>query len=218
MLQYLQSSKTFFKKLIIVVKRAPSSQGCARAIWKLNHYIYFQLINFHPTVVANRWRYNTLQNWELLANSYNNISDGLIHDAKLLWLNLYILALGYLEKRALRFTKLSTEDKGEKEDHQVKPQVPNLKEKKNKQKTIQKEKKESRVAACLTTLPPSVCEFPKPGPLKSSGSSASATPPSALSTLFALSTLSTLSIPSAPSAPFTLSALSAPFALFVPSA
>ena len=94
MLQYPQSSKTFFKKIITIIKLAPSLQGRTRAIWKLNHYIYSRLISSHPTIVANKWKYDTLQNWELLTKSYDDISDGLIDDAELLWLNLHILALG----------------------------------------------------------------------------------------------------------------------------
>ena len=56
------------------------------------------------------------QNWELLAKSYNDISNGLIDDTKLLRLNLHILVLRYLEERASRFIKLVIKNEGEKED------------------------------------------------------------------------------------------------------
>ena len=132
MLWYPWSSKTFFKKVITVVKLVPSLQGRAQTIWKLNHYIYSQLINPRPTVVANKWKHNISQDWELLANSYDDISNGLIDNAKLLWLNLHILALGYLEEKASHFTELPNKDKGEEEDDQAKPQVSDLEEEKNK--------------------------------------------------------------------------------------
>ena len=73
-----------------------------------------------------------MQDLELLAKSYNDISNELIDDTKLLRLNLHILALGYLEEGASHFTKLPTKDKGEEEDDQTEPQVSNLEEEKNK--------------------------------------------------------------------------------------
>ncbi len=88
MLRYPRSSETFFKRVITIVKLAPSLQGRARAIRKLNQCIYSRLINLRPTVVADRWRHDTSQDWELLAKSYNDISDALIADADLLRLNL----------------------------------------------------------------------------------------------------------------------------------
>ena len=160
-----------------------------------------------------------MQNWELLAKSYNDISNELIDNAKLLWLNLYILALKYLEKGASRFTELLIEDEGEEKDDQAELQVFNLKEEKNKQKTIWKEKRKSRVTACLTIFCLSACGSPKSGSLRSPDSSTSApslsalSAPSAPSTPSALFAPSTPSIPSTPSAPSDLSALSAPSAL-----
>ncbi len=59
MLQYPWSSKTFFKKVITIVKLAPILQGRARAIWKLNHCIYSWLISLYTTIIANRWKHNT---------------------------------------------------------------------------------------------------------------------------------------------------------------
>ncbi len=118
MLRYPRSSETFFKGVITVVKLVPSSQGRARVIRKLNHCIYSRLINPRPTVVADRWRHNTSQDSELLAKSYNDISDALIADADLLRLSLHISALGYLEEGASRFTKLPTEDEQNEDDQE----------------------------------------------------------------------------------------------------
>ncbi len=71
-----------------------------------------------------------------MAKSYNDTSDGLIDNAELLWLNLHISALGYLEEKTSRFTELPTKDEGEKEDDQAERQVSDLKEEKNKQKML----------------------------------------------------------------------------------
>ena len=67
-----------------------------------------------------------------MAKSYNNISNELINDAKLLRLNLHILALGYLEKEVSHFIELSTKDKDKEEDDQLEPQISNLKKEKIK--------------------------------------------------------------------------------------
>ena len=77
-----------------------------------------------------------MQDWKLLAKSYDDINNKLIDDAKLLWLNLHILALGYLEKKASRFTELPTKDKGEEKVNQTEPQVSDLEKEKNKQTII----------------------------------------------------------------------------------
>lgn len=115
MLQYLQSSKTFFKKVITIIKLVSTCQSRIQAIWKLNNYIYSWLIRSRPTVIADRWHYNISQDWELLAKSYDNISDEQINEVTLLRLNLHISALGYLKERISHFTKLATKDKNEEE-------------------------------------------------------------------------------------------------------
>ena len=136
MLQYLWSSKNFFKKVITIVKLAPTLQCHAQAIEKLNHYIYIWFISLCPTVVANRQRQNTYQDWELLAKNYKEISHRFVNDPKLLRLNLYILALGYLKERAIYFIKLLTKKKnGEKNGGNQELQVSDLEEeKKNKRR------------------------------------------------------------------------------------
>ena len=164
-----------------------------------------------------------MQDWELLAKSYDDISDRLINDAKLLRLNLYILALRYLKEGASCFIELPTKDEGEEKNDPAKSQVSNLEKEKNKQKTIRKEKKESRITTRLATFCPFAYKSPKPKSLGSLDSSIFAPPLSGLSALSALcalsalSALSTLSALFAPSAPSTLSALSAPFAPSAPS-
>ena len=76
-----------------------------------------------------------------MAKSYDDINDGLIDDIRLLRLNFYILALGYLEERVPRFIELPTEDKNKEKNKQAEPQISDLEEEKNKQKTIQKKKR-----------------------------------------------------------------------------
>ena len=86
-----------------------------------------------------------------------------MNDVKLLWLNFYILALGYLVEEATRFIELPTKDEEEKKiENNQEPHVSDSEKKKKKQKMLQKEKMENRVVAHLTTLCHSVCGSPKP--------------------------------------------------------
>ena len=150
-----------------------------------------------------------------MAKSYNDISNGLIDNAKLLWLNFHILALGYGEDKAFRFINLLTQNKSKEEDHQTKPQVSDLKEEKNKQKIIQKEKRENQMPACFTTFCPFTRWCPTP---ESYGSSTFVLPSFAL-LLSAFSGFFTSGLPifalSALSALYVLSALSVLFALLL---
>ncbi len=68
-----------------------------------------------------------------MAKSYNDINDELIDNTKLLWLNLYILALEYLKEGVYHFIELPIEDKSdEKNEDNQESQVSNSEKEKNK--------------------------------------------------------------------------------------
>lgn len=100
---------------------ASTLQSYAQAIKKLNNLIYSCLISSHPTIVSEKWRHDTSQNWHVLAKTYNDISNEQINEAKLSRLNFYISTLGYLEEIASRFKELAIENKdnGENEDEDM---------------------------------------------------------------------------------------------------
>ncbi len=136
-----------------------------------------------------------------MAKSFDDIDDGFIDNAELLWLNVYISTLRYLEEGASRFTELSTKDMGEEENEES--QFSDSKKEKNKKKILWKEKRESWVAACVATFCFSAHGSLKPGSPAAmpgqSDSSASAPPPSVSSLSSFFSSAPPLSTPSAPS-------------------
>lgn len=68
-----------------------------------------------------------------MTKSYNDNSNALIADTKLLQLNLHILTLEYLEEEASHFIELSIKDKSEEEnEYNLQLQVFDSKEEKNK--------------------------------------------------------------------------------------
>lgn len=109
-LHYSQNSETFFRKVIIVLKMAPLSQSHINSIRKLNNIIVSCLTYPRPSVINNRWRHDTSQDWEYLAKNYNNFTTTLIPDKTLLRLGFHILSIGYLEDRAPCFTKVTEDD------------------------------------------------------------------------------------------------------------
>ena len=67
------------------------------AIWKLNNIIYSRLSNPRSSVISDRWKHDSTQDWEYLAKNLDGISAELIEDEALLRLDMHISAIGYLE-------------------------------------------------------------------------------------------------------------------------
>lgn len=88
-LRYLRSSKTFFKRIITIVKMALSLQGWAGAFRKLNNLIYSRLNQPRPNVVTDKWRHDSSYDWEYLAQNFDDISDDPIAENDLLRLKLH---------------------------------------------------------------------------------------------------------------------------------
>ena len=77
-----------------------------------------------------------------------DISATLINDTNLSRLDLHILGPGYLEEKISSLTEVITEDKIQ--EITKKPEVSDSKEKKKRQMTLQKEKKDAQAATCLS--------------------------------------------------------------------
>ena len=77
---------------------------------KLNNIIYSCLSNPRSSVISNRWKHDTIQDWEYLAKNLDGVSAELIEDETLLRLDMHISATGYLEKGAPCFTEVTGEE------------------------------------------------------------------------------------------------------------
>ena len=139
-LQYPKCSEIFFSKVITIVKLAPTFQTRTIAIWKLNNIVYFCLSNPRSSVISDRWKHDTTQDWEYLEKNLNGISTELIEDEVLLRPDIHISATGYLEEGAFRFTKV-TGDEEMIEDGREAETVSDLKEKNKKKGLYVKRKK-----------------------------------------------------------------------------
>ena len=80
------------------------------AIWKLNNIVDFRLSNLRSSLISNRWKYDTTQDWEYLTKNLNGVSAELMQDEALLRLDKHISATGYQEKIASRFTKVTGDE------------------------------------------------------------------------------------------------------------
>ena len=85
---------------------APSSQSRINSIRKLNNIVVSRLTHPRPSVISDKWRHDTSQDWEYLAKNYENLTTALISNETLLRLDLHISSTGYLEDRALCFTEV----------------------------------------------------------------------------------------------------------------
>ena len=80
------------------------------AIRKLNNIIYSCLSNPRSSVISNRWKHDTIQDWEYLAKNLDGVSAELIEDEALLRLDMHISTTGYLEQGAPRFTEVTGDE------------------------------------------------------------------------------------------------------------
>ena len=72
----------------------PTSQARAMAIRKLNNIVYSRLSNPRSSVISDRWKHDTTQDWEYLAKNLDGVSAELIEDKALLRLDMHISATG----------------------------------------------------------------------------------------------------------------------------
>lgn len=77
-----------------------------------------------------------------LAKNFEIINDNFIAKNNLLKLNLYILALGYLENRLSYFMEIIKNKNEDKKEQNNELQISYFKKEKKKIKTLQKEKKD----------------------------------------------------------------------------
>lgn len=89
---------------------APLTQSHINSIQKLNNIVISRLSHPRPSVINNKWRHDTSQDWKYLAKNYNNLITALISDKTLLRLGLHILSTEYLEDGAPHFTKVTKHD------------------------------------------------------------------------------------------------------------
>lgn len=87
-----------------------------KAIRRLNNTIAKRLCEPRPSIISDKWRHDTSQDWHLLSlpESADSWTD-LIPDKVLVGLKMHISALGYLEGGASRFTDV-TEGLGQEEE------------------------------------------------------------------------------------------------------
>lgn len=72
-----------------------------------------------------------MQDWEVLAKNFNDISNDQIDDEELVWLEHYILDTGYLEEGLFCFIEISIENDNEIEaDTKEQEPISNFKEEK----------------------------------------------------------------------------------------
>ena len=88
-----------------------TSQARAMAIRKLNNIVYSRLSNPRSSVISDRWKHDTTQDWENLAKNLDGVSAELIEDEALLRLDMHISTTGYLEEGAPRFTEVTGDEK-----------------------------------------------------------------------------------------------------------
>ena len=59
-----------------------------------------------PSVLPNKWRFDTSQDWEVLRDNFDSVSSDTIPDNTLQALNFQLSPLGYHEEGALRFVNV----------------------------------------------------------------------------------------------------------------
>lgn len=109
-LHYPRCSETFFRKVITIVKLAPTASSRTIAIQKLNNIMIMRLRNLHASFLSDKWRHDKSQNWDVLGQNFESFSTDPIADETLFALRLHISATGYLEDGAPRFTDVTDAD------------------------------------------------------------------------------------------------------------
>lgn len=97
--------------MITVVRLVKTPSRHTIAIWKLKNITINYLTYPQPSVLTDKWQFNTSQDWEVLGDNFDNVSLDTISDGTLQALDFHFSPLGYLEKRGPRFIDVT--DKSE---------------------------------------------------------------------------------------------------------
>ena len=122
------------------------------AIRKLNNIVYSRLSNPWSSVISDRWKHDTTQDWENLAKNLDGVSAELIEDEALLRLDMHISANGYLEEGAPRFNEV-TGDKEMIEDGGEAETVSDSEEENKKKRALRKEMRDARALSLIAARP-----------------------------------------------------------------
>lgn len=97
--------------MITVVKLATISSCYKIVIWKLNNIMINRLTNLQPSVLLDKWWFNTSQDWMVLRDNFDSVNLETIPYAILWALNFYHSLLDYLQEGALRFIDVTDKPK-----------------------------------------------------------------------------------------------------------
>ena len=89
------------------MKLAPTTLRRIIAIKKLNNIMINCLQNPRTSILPDKWRFDSSQDWETLALDFGGCSTDDIADKTLRALGFHISATGYLKERSLRFTDIT---------------------------------------------------------------------------------------------------------------
>ena len=106
-LPYPRCSKTFFRRVITVVKLASTMSRRIIAIKKLNNIVINRLQNLRASILPAKWRFDSSEDWETLALDFGGCSIDDIADKTLQALSFHISATRYLEEGSPRFTDVT---------------------------------------------------------------------------------------------------------------
>ena len=93
--------------MITVLKLATTPLCHTIAIWKLNNIIINRFQSPQPSMLSDKWQFDTSLDWEVLGDNFDSVSLDTIADNTLGSLNFYFSPLAYLEERASRFVDVT---------------------------------------------------------------------------------------------------------------
>ena len=91
----------------MVLKLATTFLRRTIVIQKLNNITINRLQSPRHSVLPDKWRFNTSQDWEVLGDNFNSVSLDIIPDNTLQALDFHLSPLDYLEKRVSRFVDVT---------------------------------------------------------------------------------------------------------------
>ncbi len=106
---------------------ASNFHGRALSIRKLNNIVYSRLNNPRSNVISDKWKFDTMQDWEFHAKNFDQVSNEQIAEADLLRLDVHLSAPGYLEEGRPCFNEVTEEYKEESNRDDVKEEPTDLK-------------------------------------------------------------------------------------------
>ena len=89
--------------MITVLKLATTLLRHTIGIRKFNNITINHFQNAQPSVLPDKWRFNTSQDWKLLADNFDSVSLDIILDDILQVLDFYLFLLSYLEEVVPQF-------------------------------------------------------------------------------------------------------------------